>query len=389
MPTAPFRIAGALFVAALAAAFAGASVAPANRASAAPALLAKTCPRGSVRAVIGGKATCLRAGTRCKKRYERAYRRRGFHCRNGRLVRLRAGLPLAGTIIATTHLDTYIAGLSAGEGAVWASEDTGGVARIDPATNAITATIPTAPQQEFPPLVAAGNGGVWISNFTDNTVTRADPATGAVAATIPVGHAPEGIAVAPGAVWVANHRGNPTGSLSRINPATNAVVATVPAGAAQECCGPQGIAATDNAVWTSVSNLHAVVRVDPATNSIVATIPDAPACGSLAAAADAVWVAAGCDVHTVTRIDPATNRVVATLTVAGGAQDIALGFGSVWVTTSYTLDRIDPQTNKVVARLRLAPPPLPGNPGEVGAIAIGDGSLWIGRDRDVLRIQPS
>jgi YVTN family beta-propeller protein len=344
-----------------------------------------------VRALIGGKATCLRAGARCKKRYESIYRRHGFHCANGRLAKVRTGLRVAGKIVGTTHLDDTVVALAAGEGAVWASkDDAAGVARIDPATNQVAGTtIPTHPE-DSPPLVAAGNGGVWVSNFSENTVTRADPSTAAVAATIHVGLAPEGIAFTPGAVWVANHHGSPTGSLSRIDPATNAVVATVPAGKAQDCCGPQGLAATDNAVWTDVPNLNAVVRVDPASNSVAATIADPPACGGVAAATDAVWVAAGCGLATVTRIDPATNRVVSSVSVAGVAQDVALGFGSVWVLTSYTLDRIDPQTNKVVARLRLAAPVGAGAPSfPVGGIAIGNDSIWVGRGFDVLRIQPS
>jgi len=298
-------------------------------------------------------------------------------------------LPPAGTIIATTHVGSTAGELAVGDGAVWVTNAyPGGGTRIDPATNQVTATIP-GQAEDYAPFVVAGDGGVWLSNFGYNTVTRADPATGTVAATIHVGAAPSGMAFTPGALWVANHHGTPTGSLSRIDPATNAVVATVPAGKAQDCCGPAFVAATDNAVWTDVPNLNAVVRVDPATNSIVATIPDPPACAGLAAATDAVGVAAGCDQANVTRIDPATNRVVASVSVAGAAYEVAIGFGSVWVATSYTLDRIDPQTNKVVGRLRLAAPPLPGANAHLAGMTIGDGSIWIVRDSDVLRIQPS
>jgi hypothetical protein len=391
MPNTPFRIAtAALVMLATAALAAAATVTPASRASTVAPTAGKTCPRGSVRAVVGGKATCLRVGARCKKRYESAYRRHGFHCASGRLARVRAALPAAGKIISTTHLDDTVVEVAAGEGAVWAAKDNAaGVARIDPATNQVTGTIPTHPA-DSPPLVAAGNGGVWVSNFSENTVTRGNPSTAAVAATIHVGLAPEGMAFTPGAVWVANHHGNPTGSLSRIDPATNAVVETVPAGKAQDCCGPQWVAATDSAVWTDVPNLNAVVRVDPATNSVAATIADPPACGGVAAATDAVWVASGCGLANVTRIDPATNKVVASVPVAGVAQEVAIGFGSVWALTSYTLDRIDPQTNKVVARLKLAAPVGAGAPVfPVSGIAIGNDSIWIGRGFDVLKIQPS
>ena len=50
------------------------------------------CPAGSKRAVIGGTVKCLRAGQRCKPRYQAAYKRAGFTCTNGRL-RKRAAAP--------------------------------------------------------------------------------------------------------------------------------------------------------------------------------------------------------------------------------------------------------------------------------------------------------
>jgi hypothetical protein len=53
---------------------------------------AAACPAGSKRAVIGGKVVCLRAGQRCKARYQAAYKRKGFVCVAGRL-RKRAVAP--------------------------------------------------------------------------------------------------------------------------------------------------------------------------------------------------------------------------------------------------------------------------------------------------------
>ena len=51
------------------------------------------CPAGSKRAVIGGKVKCLRAGQRCKPRYQAVYRRAGFTCANGRLHKRAAAPP--------------------------------------------------------------------------------------------------------------------------------------------------------------------------------------------------------------------------------------------------------------------------------------------------------
>jgi hypothetical protein len=46
------------------------------------------CSSGSVRAVIGGKVRCLKPGAACKTKYNRAYRKHGFNCVGGHLVRI-------------------------------------------------------------------------------------------------------------------------------------------------------------------------------------------------------------------------------------------------------------------------------------------------------------
>ena len=48
-----------------------------------------SCAKGSVRAVIGGKQTCLEVGQPCAKQFQRAYGRYKFQCASGRLKRVR------------------------------------------------------------------------------------------------------------------------------------------------------------------------------------------------------------------------------------------------------------------------------------------------------------
>jgi hypothetical protein len=203
------------------------------------------------------------------------------------------------------------------------------------------------------------------------------------------------MAVAGGALWIAGHHGNPTGSLLRVDPATDTVTARVAAGLAQECCGPQGLAFGAGALWAAVPNLNGVVRVDPGAGTVTATIPAGPACGNVTADDGSVWVTSGCDKMTVRRIDPATNRVVATLALpavpavpANGdfpaAADVTIAHGSVWTSTTGgaygELVRIDPSTNRVVGRLRL--------PAGGGTLAAAEGDLWVGSGRSVVRIHP-
>jgi peptide/nickel transport system substrate-binding protein len=72
-----------------------------------------------------------------------------------------------------------------------------------------------------PRAVAVGAGSVWVANNFDGTVSRIDPRTNAVTATIPTGRGPSGVAVDGETVWVANDL---DASLTRINPATDRVV---------------------------------------------------------------------------------------------------------------------------------------------------------------------
>ena len=337
---------------------------------------------------MGGKRVCLTTGAKCLAKYASAYKAHGFQCKRGRLTKIAKPKAKAiGTVTASVALPESASSLAAGEGVVWVAGLNGDVFRIDPATNAVTATVQGAPGQEFPPWIAAGGGALWISNFTDATVWRVDAATGAHTATIQVSPAPEGIGVTAGGVWVATHHGDPTGSLTRIDPATNRVSARVAAGLAQDCCGPQGVAATDTSVWSTVPNLNAIVRVDTATRAVSATIPANPACGTVAAAADAVWAVSGCDVGNVYRVDPATNKVVATIKVSGIAADVAIGQGAIWVLT-LTLDpnsgagalvRIDPATNRIVGTMAV--------PDAAGVAVLGS-DVYVGSGHKLLRIRP-
>jgi YVTN family beta-propeller protein len=50
--------------------------------------------------------------------------------------------------------------------------------------------------------VATGGGAVWVAMSDAGSVARIDPRTNRVTATIAVGHRPQGITVAGGLVWV-------------------------------------------------------------------------------------------------------------------------------------------------------------------------------------------
>ncbi|HEX6662663.1 MAG TPA: alpha/beta hydrolase [Gaiellaceae bacterium] len=52
------------------------------------------CAPGTTAATIAGKKVCLKAGSRCVRRLDRAYHRYRFHCHSGRLTRFPAPAPI-------------------------------------------------------------------------------------------------------------------------------------------------------------------------------------------------------------------------------------------------------------------------------------------------------
>ncbi len=221
---------------------------------------------------------------------------------------------------------------------------------------------------------------MWVTSFPGVSVTRIDPVTNLVVGTVdPGGSGPVGIAVFDGYVWVANHKGNPTGSVAKIDPAKMKVVDLIHLGSASDS-GPQWIAVGAGSLWVGVTNISAVVRIDPITDTVLATIPVSSDCGEIAANDHDVW--AGCS-SGVTHIDPATNSVAKVTNEVGSGAALALGEGYVWFGTSTTLDRIDPSTRKFVGQMNL--------PGPSFGAAVAFGYVWI-TDKDdelLFKIKPT
>jgi DNA-binding beta-propeller fold protein YncE len=341
------------------------------------------CPSGSVSARIGGRLRCLRAGQRCRKRYDRQYRRHGFHCRAGRLER---SLPSAGKVVATIRLHTGPLGAVFADDTLWVAEHNAGtVARIDPGTNKVTARVRIPSGQ--PARFAAGPEGLWHLPYSDNTLQELDPATNRVSAHITdLGGEDDNCcdpAVGAGSVWVPKGEDG----VFRVDASTHRVLAHV------SIDRFFGTAFAFGSLWGITGG--DVFRLDPATNSIGVRIPVpglarlnlfsdiAPAIG---VASGAVWVGLGKE---IVRIDPTSNSVVATIPVPGIAEFIARTDEGVWVvgtspSDTTTLWRIDPTANKVTAALSLSPS------GAADVVAAA-GSLWITlfRMNELLRVQPA
>jgi DNA-binding SARP family transcriptional activator len=153
----------------------------------------------------------------------------------------------------TVGLERPVNALAAGAGALWAlSAKTATVVRIDPRTAAATDRIPIVAHQggdlPAPTGIAAAGGGVWVLNGNTATVTRIDAASGGVVATVPIGvdRIPADIAATGRSAWVANR----DGTLARIGTHSPSAK-TIQIGGA-----PERVAALADGVWVTTTALE-------------------------------------------------------------------------------------------------------------------------------------
>jgi len=302
-----------------------------------------------------------------------------------------ADLPVAGQFGATIPVGDNPVAIAVGHGSIWVQNDIDGtVSRIDPATNAVVATIPIATpldpaapleytlvgERESGPDLAVDATSVWATKPEEQAVVQVDPQTNAVVATIALEADPMSIAVDGSSLWVALFGSS---SVARIDTATGEIVATIPG-----VSSPAGIAATQDAIWVTNYWNNSVTRIDPATNQVVATIslnwPGAPVtghqCGLCATealvTADGVWISQW-GANAVVRIDPATNRVTAVIPVGSNPRSLEADARGVWVGHMSTAGAllIDPATNQVVAGI-----PASEDPYQLTRIAPWENTLW-------------
>jgi len=179
-------------------------------------------------------------------------------------------------------------GLAAGEGAVWVSATCpafGCLLRVDPATGRVTARIQG---NHLFGQVTVGDGAVWASDGA--AVARIDPRTDRVAATVPLlSPAPMSdsspilngsglLAAAPGAIWVTRAGNTREASLLRIDPRTGRVT-----GAGLDVGRePQAVVASGTTAWvltpTGLARADLVVCVHGrcARAAPPASLPTAP-----------------------------------------------------------------------------------------------------------------
>jgi YVTN family beta-propeller protein len=153
-------------------------------------------------------------------------------------------------------------GLTADGESVWAiSYDAGTVSRIDPSTNAVTATIQV---RNAASALRVGDD-LWIAAYgggpSDSAIYRIDPVTGDKTATINAGEVCCDLSFGGGLLWVVD----PSGSVKGIRPEDNTVATTLDVPIDRNAHSNAVFAG--GAVWVS-SDTSALHRIDPNTGAI-------------------------------------------------------------------------------------------------------------------------
>jgi YVTN family beta-propeller protein len=186
----------------------------------------------------------------------------------------------------------------AGAGSVWVASDKSGlVARIDPVTNKVIASVKVEPGSCY---LAFGEGALWVVSAGSATVQKVDPASNSAVITTKLGKAPGFLAAGEGAVWV-QEQGD--GTVARIDPATGAVTGRVKVDATLKY---GDIDTGGGRVWLRTTAGQTFVVIDPRTLAITARVGPAAGSGALRYTPAGIWTSAH-DVHTLSWwADPAS-----------------------------------------------------------------------------------
>lgn len=250
--------------------------------------------------------------------------------------------PATDDVESTVDVGNFALHVDATDDDVWVTVAGGNVVRVDAATREVVETIPV---DGFPALVAVAPDAVWVLDGDDPVVTRIDPATNAVVATIDArrdtcgdnGVCESSAITATGdSIWVGmNDDDLGTSTIATIDAATDEVVDAI------EFDGYAGrMAAVADVLWVGDPANDFVSRIDTKSNEVVETFNLAPQ--DLAANARSLWLTTQQDF--AVEIDAATNEITNTVDVGFASRELAVDGAAVWVCVAgdNSVVRIDP-----------------------------------------------
>lgn len=178
----------------------------------------------------------------------------------------------------------------AGAGSIWLGSDSKGeIARVDPASNRVIASIKVDPGSCY---LAFGFGALWAVSADHQSLQKIDPRTNKVVKRTKLGLQPGFLAAGEGAVWV-QEQGD--GTVARINPETGKVSGRVKV---SETLKYGDIDTGGGAVWLRTTSGQTFVVIDPKTLAIKARVGADVGSGGLRYSPAGLWTTAH-DQHTL------------------------------------------------------------------------------------------
>ena len=212
--------------------------------------------------------------------------------------------------------------------------------------------------------LAVAAGALWAVSANDGTVARIDPETGRVTASVIVGVTPLRSATDGDLLWITAF----SGQLVAVN-TTSATVDRRVALSGE----PEGVGVGFGSVWVVRQGAHDLTRLDR-NGTILGATPLGAMPRLVAFGPSYVWTSDYAD-GTLTRVDPNGGPVRTTVRLCEGAQGMVVDAGIVWVTCTKSGEvvALDEATLDVRGRVAVS--------GEPDAIRLVDGRLWVAATR--------
>lgn len=266
----------------------------------------------------------------------------------------------------------------------------GAVGVVDPVTRRVVDDVPLGFSS---PLIAAGEGSVWLVDPKGNTLAKIDPEANALVSPprgIPADGIPIGLAAGEGSVWIALNEGRVLSVLEvgpELGERRRRIVLERRDAVFPVLFEPVKLAVGKGAVWALERGRGELVRIDPVTGGFKVLADGLGGSSSIAVTSDAVWLG-GPD--GVVKLDPRTGQELGRTPVEevreSRSTSIAVGEDAVWFVgeSSTRLWRIHPRSVLVVDS-----DPVGASP---SAVAVDeDGTVWVasGALTSLARLQPA
>jgi hypothetical protein len=268
-------------------------------------------------------------------------------------------------------------GVASGTGAVWTTDGSATLSRVDPASQSIVASVPIPDAN----IVVAAGGSIWVVG-SNSKATRVDAATNEVISTVPVARDPTGVAIGLGSLWIA---GRNSQTLTRVSLATGKVVAQL-----KTPDIARYVAIVNGALWVSANDTPTLWELTPA-GKLLRSIDLSDTVNGMAATGRTLWLL-GSTNNRLVKINTARRKVAGYVAIPksdgffgyGGA--IAADESSVWAATLTHVLRVDAASRKIVGAVAVGSHPA-HDPAGLSSITVGPAGVWVG-DADGKTIVP-